>query len=159
LLPESSSGTDLRSNLLQTILHTTKLRWEESLSLPPTEIFATIGNLTFLQLSTLRHRGAFSTVSLTFTKCCVLTQSAPQTSTTALNLLDVWYQVRERLVRLIYVFLTALGCAALYTRTIFNYSKICRHTGIDYRYHVDSRKGPFLRPSHGRTHDFGGRTS
>ncbi|KAI9815450.1 MAG: hypothetical protein M1827_002584 [Pycnora praestabilis] len=32
--------------------------------------FRTIGQLTFVQLAELRHRGAFSTVSMTFSACC-----------------------------------------------------------------------------------------
>jgi hypothetical protein len=56
--------------------------------------FAEIGNLTFIQLSTLRHRGAFSTVSLTFAVCCQLTQhpisgSQPEIS----GLLRSWWKV------------------------------------------------------------------
>lgn len=66
---------------------------------PPPGIFSSIGDLTFLQLSTLRHRGAFSTVSLTFTKCCALTELEPQTDPQILShsgsfsRLDSWYQV------------------------------------------------------------------
>jgi hypothetical protein len=56
------------------------------------DIFAQVGDLTFDQLSSLRHRGAFSTVSLTFARCCQLTQilsSVPQ------GLLGKWYQVSD----------------------------------------------------------------
>lgn len=54
------------------------------------QIFAQIGDLTFDQLSSLRHRGAFSTVSLTFARCCILTQV--QASTIG-ELLGKWYKV------------------------------------------------------------------
>ena len=65
---------------------------------PPWEVFAGIGNLTFEQLSTLRHRGAFSTVSLTFTTCCQLTNKLrdvfPQIPESQ-GLLREWYKVRS----------------------------------------------------------------
>lgn len=41
----------------------------------PFEHFEQIGSLTYQQLKDLRHRGAFSTVTLTFARCCQLTQS------------------------------------------------------------------------------------
>jgi hypothetical protein len=93
-------ATNVPSNLLQTILDKIRLRWEGSLSSPPPEIFSIIGDLTFLQLSTLRHRGAFSTVSLTFTKCCALTQAEPQAVSSAANRLQSWYEVSGQLAHI-----------------------------------------------------------
>jgi hypothetical protein len=61
-------------------------------------MFKDIGTLTFEQLSNLRHRGAFSTVSYTFTTCCQLTQSlghAFPDSPDSNNLLRDWYKVRK----------------------------------------------------------------
>jgi hypothetical protein len=51
----------------------------DSALLPPKEVFNTIGDLTFNQLAMLRHRGAFTTVSSTFTTCCQMTRQAPDT--------------------------------------------------------------------------------
>ncbi|KAK4212914.1 thyroid adenoma-associated protein [Rhypophila decipiens] len=62
---------------------------------PPLDVFKRAGNLTFEQLSKLRHRGAFSTVSLTFTTCCQLTQKLQNIypdATGSDNLLRDWYQ-------------------------------------------------------------------
>lgn len=65
--------------------------------LPSREVFGDIGNLAFEQLSSLRHRGAFSTVSLTFTTCCQLVEDPLVTSPEAPaeeTLLFSWYKVR-----------------------------------------------------------------
>jgi hypothetical protein len=128
--------TNARSNLLQTILEKIRLRWEGSLSLPPSEIFSTIGDLTFLQLSTLRHRGAFSTVSLTFTKCCVLTQLEPKVSSSSQKRLETWYQVGHKLAYNILHFLTLPGLAAVHSRANIYYQKIRRNSCVVYCYYV-----------------------
>ncbi len=64
---------------------------------PPTEvsleIFTQVGNITFEQLSSLRHRGAFSTVSLTFGEVCKLTQHKIWQSSIVPQSLVTWYQV------------------------------------------------------------------
>lgn len=50
-----------------------------------------IGTLSFTQLAELRHRGAFSAVSQTFTACC---QKCAQTKDpSASGLLNIWYKV------------------------------------------------------------------
>lgn len=52
-----------------------------------------IGSASFTQLAELRHRGAFSTVSQTFSTCC---QRCGQSKDPAISSLpDAWYQVRE----------------------------------------------------------------
>lgn len=51
----------------------------DSALIPPKEVFNTIGDLTFTQLAMLRHRGAFTTVSSTFTTCCQMASQAPET--------------------------------------------------------------------------------
>lgn len=60
---------------------------------PSREVYERIGNLSFTQLSTLRHRGAFTTVSLTFATCCQfvkhLDQEAEDQQTP--TLLEKWY--------------------------------------------------------------------
>ncbi|KAI1004258.1 hypothetical protein K3495_g3956 [Podosphaera aphanis] len=59
------------SNLLRTILKKNQYHHGRS-HIIPRDVFAKIGDLSFEKLSTLRHRGAFSTVSLTFSVCCKL---------------------------------------------------------------------------------------
>jgi hypothetical protein len=60
----------------------------------PYELFCTVGNLSFKQLSNLRHRGAFSTVSLTFTRCCQVVREVRIYGRLGVHLLDEWYQVK-----------------------------------------------------------------
>jgi isocitrate dehydrogenase kinase/phosphatase len=63
---------------------------------PPLDVFRETGYLTFEQLASLRHRGAFSTVSYTFTKCCQLTEVLKNVYTDideSEDLLREWYQV------------------------------------------------------------------
>ncbi|KUJ19378.1 uncharacterized protein LY89DRAFT_489399 [Mollisia scopiformis] len=62
------------SNLLQSLLKKIKIHLPDEGPLLPIALFEQIGDLTFDQLSNLRHRGAFSTVSHTFNMSCELTQ-------------------------------------------------------------------------------------
>jgi hypothetical protein len=70
-----------------------KSNWKDASHVLPAEVFSGIGDLTFMQLSTLRHRGAFSTVSLTFARCCQLTQYQALNIVSYQHLLEHWYQV------------------------------------------------------------------
>ena len=51
-----------------------------------------VGDLCFSQLAQLRHRGAFSTVSQTFSACCIACAGSrdPEVS----GLVQSWYHVR-----------------------------------------------------------------
>lgn len=61
--------------------------------LPTPEVFRRVGNLAFSQLSTLRHRGAFSSVSLNFTCCCQNAQNSHVASgENEQPLLEDWYK-------------------------------------------------------------------
>jgi len=65
---------------------------------PSRDVFETVGWLAFDQLSNLRHRGAFTTVSSTFTTCCQMAQDArisPPTNEGQVKdgLLMSWYKV------------------------------------------------------------------
>lgn len=75
---------------------TFRLRKDTGVPFPPLDVFKDTGYLAFEQLATLRHRGAFSTVSYTFTTCCQLTQNLrsifPDIAESD-NLLRDWYQV------------------------------------------------------------------
>lgn len=55
--------------------------------------YEAIGTLSFVQLSQLRHRGAFTAVSQTFETCC--TRCAENEDTEISDLPAIWYQVRE----------------------------------------------------------------
>lgn len=63
-------------------------RTREGFLSPPTDLYERIGYLTFDQLCSLRHRGAFSTVAATFSTCCQQTKHLVQGD----MLLDAWYQ-------------------------------------------------------------------
>ena len=54
--------------------------------------FKAIGDLAFTQLAELRHRGAFSTVSQTFTACCIRCAGSNMPTVEALP--KIWYQVK-----------------------------------------------------------------
>ncbi|KAA8564146.1 hypothetical protein EYC84_012123 [Monilinia fructicola] len=75
------------SNLMRTVVTKAKDLRHDGSSVMSSELFTKVGNLTFQQLSNLRHRGAFSTVSLTFAKCCQISQYLASS-----ELLDVWYK-------------------------------------------------------------------
>ncbi|EPE28716.1 ARM repeat-containing protein [Glarea lozoyensis ATCC 20868] len=64
------------SNLMRILAESHRQIWIPGFSAHVTSTFTQIGNLSFTQLSTLRHRGAFSTVALTFSRCCQLTQNS-----------------------------------------------------------------------------------
>ncbi|KAK0736952.1 putative death-receptor fusion protein-domain-containing protein [Apiosordaria backusii] len=75
LLSYSFRAVHESSNLLRLIMGTLRLKVVAGVPFPPLEVFKKTGYLTFEQLASLRHRGAFSTVSYTFTNCCQLTQN------------------------------------------------------------------------------------
>lgn len=96
LLSYSFRAVHESSNLLRLMLQTLRLTPGPGVPFPPLAVFQDTGYLTFEQLSSLRHRGAFSTVSLTFTTCCQLTQNLPIVfpETAGSNtLLREWYKV------------------------------------------------------------------
>lgn len=80
----------MHSNLMRTVVTKAKDRRHDGSSVMGPELFKKVGNLTFEQLSSLRHRGAFSTVSLTFARCCQLSQCHASS-----ELLEIWYKVRD----------------------------------------------------------------
>jgi hypothetical protein len=84
------------SNLLRAIAQNARYGREQGFLAPSQQNFEDIGNLTFDELSNLRHRGAFSTVSQTFTACCQLIQSTPAGQDHEVNLLREWYEVSSK---------------------------------------------------------------
>ncbi|ROV99157.1 hypothetical protein VMCG_06652 [Cytospora schulzeri] len=93
LLSYSFRAIHESSNLLRTIVGNLKFARAEGCLLPTPEVFSSAGNLAFTQLSTLRHRGAFSSVSLNFTCCCQHALDPRIASSTDENsLLGAWYK-------------------------------------------------------------------
>ena len=80
------------SNLLRAMANNAQFHGKPGLLAPDNKTFDSIGNLTFDELSNLRHRGAFSTVTHTFAGCCQ--QVKHYTSVKGGDtLLDKWYEV------------------------------------------------------------------
>ncbi|RYC66047.1 hypothetical protein CHU98_g141 [Xylaria longipes] len=85
-------GLDTKDlNLLRTIAQNARHDREQGYLAPSRQNFEDIGSLTFDELSNLRHRGAFSTVSQTFTACCQLVQCIPAHQNNSVDLLKRWY--------------------------------------------------------------------
>ncbi|KAK3322123.1 putative death-receptor fusion protein-domain-containing protein [Apodospora peruviana] len=95
LLSYSFRAVHESSNLLRLMVGTLRQTPTAGVPFPPLDFFKSSGDLAFEQLSSLRHRGAFSTVSLTFSTCCQLSQNLrnvfPDT-TSSDDLLREWYQ-------------------------------------------------------------------
>lgn len=81
------------SNLMRAIVSKMNLRFGDGSPFLDPKDFEQIGDLTFKQLASLRHRGAFSTVSLTFAKCCQQTQTLSLSTSEKNAMLRKWYQV------------------------------------------------------------------
>ncbi|PBP27011.1 HEAT repeat protein [Diplocarpon rosae] len=81
------------SNLMRVLVNKIKLRLPSSEMQPllSADLFHQIGELSFQQLSTLRHRGAFSTVTLTFATCCQVAVHPSLPPSTSMLLVE-WYQ-------------------------------------------------------------------
>ncbi|PSR75256.1 putative death-receptor fusion protein-domain-containing protein [Coniella lustricola] len=93
LLSYSFRAAHESSNLMRTLVSNLKSSRVAGHLLPPPEVFRAVGNLAFTQLSTLRHRGAFSSVSLTFTSCCQHAEDpAVAIPENEQPLLESWYQ-------------------------------------------------------------------
>ncbi|KAJ0118339.1 hypothetical protein J7T55_009122 [Diaporthe amygdali] len=93
LLSYSFRAIHESSNLMRTIVGNLSFSRMLGALLPTPEVFRSVGDLAFSQLSTLRHRGAFSSVSLNFICCCQnarnphVTSPGPEPS-----LLENWYK-------------------------------------------------------------------
>ncbi|KAI0402725.1 putative death-receptor fusion protein-domain-containing protein [Xylaria palmicola] len=92
LLSYSFRAIHESSNLMRTIAQNARHDRNQGFLAPSREVFVDIGSITFDQLSNLRHRGAFSTVSQTFTACCQLVQCIPASENNSVDLLKTWYE-------------------------------------------------------------------
>lgn len=98
LLSYSFRAVHESSNLMRLMVATLRVEAGPGVPFPPLAVFRDVGDLTFEQLAALRHRGAFSTVSLTFTTCCQLTQRLKcvySDISGSESLLREWYQVSD----------------------------------------------------------------
>ncbi|XXH04700.1 Mitochondrial import inner membrane translocase subunit tim23 [Hypoxylon texense] len=89
LLSYSFRAIHESSNLMRIIASNARQTRGRGLLVPSRQNFETIGRLTFDELSNLRHRGAFTTVSQTFTSCCQLVKYFQNDGP---SLLEKWYQ-------------------------------------------------------------------
>ncbi|KAI0201484.1 putative death-receptor fusion protein-domain-containing protein [Astrocystis sublimbata] len=92
LLSYSFRAIHESSNLLRTIAQNARHDRKQGFLAPTRQNYEDIGNLTFDELSNLRHRGAFSTVSQTFTVCCSLEHCIPYGENEGVDLLQQWYE-------------------------------------------------------------------
>ncbi|KAK7951761.1 uncharacterized protein PG986_007489 [Apiospora aurea] len=92
LLSYSFRAVHESSNLLRAIANNAPCQGKPGLLAPDSKTFDAIGNLTFDELSNLRHRGAFSTVTHTFTSCCQQVKYYSASEKVAETLLDEWYK-------------------------------------------------------------------
>ncbi|KAG6038091.1 hypothetical protein E4U41_004560 [Claviceps citrina] len=90
LLSYSFRAVHESSNLMRTMILSIRNGGRQGLMVPSKQVFERIGNLTFTQLASLRHRGAFTTVSATFATCCQQTRHL-RVDDGEVPLLKVWY--------------------------------------------------------------------
>ncbi|GKT87820.1 HEAT repeat protein [Colletotrichum tofieldiae] len=95
LLSYSFRAIHESSALMRVMVLPLKTKTKEGTLRPSTELFTAVGSLTFDQLSSLRHRGAFNTVSLSFATCCQLVKHLDDPKAGRggdETLLDIWYK-------------------------------------------------------------------
>lgn len=80
------------SNLLRGLVQSIRHASQPGKAHPSRELYERIGNLSFEQLASLRHRGAFTTVALTFATCCQLVKHIDQQQQDGPSMLKKWYQ-------------------------------------------------------------------
>lgn len=79
---------------MRALVSSVRQKGQEGKISPSRQVYERIGNLTFTQLATLRHRGAFTTVAATFATCCQLTKNLDQEEgQNEVGLLELWYKV------------------------------------------------------------------
>ncbi|KAF4124146.1 hypothetical protein GMORB2_5862 [Geosmithia morbida] len=105
------------SNLMRTVVLTIRNKDMEGVISPSSASFAKIGNLSFNQLSTLRHRGAFTTVSTTFATCCQQTKYLGfDGASRGDGLLEEWYKgTMEAIFAQVYTTRRSAGIPSLMT--------------------------------------------
>ncbi|KAJ2965827.1 hypothetical protein NQ176_g10433 [Zarea fungicola] len=79
------------SNLMRIMILATRNNTRKGLVTPSRDVYLGIGRLTFEQLCNLRHRGAFSNVSATFTACCQQSKHVEQINGEEEGILLTWY--------------------------------------------------------------------
>ncbi|RYO81329.1 hypothetical protein DL766_004480 [Monosporascus sp. MC13-8B] len=92
LLSYSFRAIHESSNLMKTIGNNARNERAKGLLTLSRDSFERIGRLTFDELSNLRHRGAFTTVTQTFSSCCQLVKYFPAPTTEQASVLGEWYK-------------------------------------------------------------------
>ena len=107
LLSYSFRSINESSNTMRAIVMHLRFSRVRGTLTPDRPVFERIGNLAFEQLSTLRHRGALTTVAQTFTLCCQLAQdpmvTAPGTPEDQ-TLVSIWYKVSKVTLHMLLLF-------------------------------------------------------
>jgi hypothetical protein len=91
--PNVWSDTDCSSLLIQAMIQKAQLPDVDGTPLLSFEEFKALAGITYDQLSSLRHRGAISTVTTTFENCCRMTQHKAIKSAGGDELLNQWFEV------------------------------------------------------------------
>lgn len=118
------------SNLMRSLVNTIKLKLStpEHKPILSTATFEHIANLSFEQLTTLRHRGAFSTVTSTFAACCQACVD-PKMDATSSQFLVKWLEVCLILSSVLSTQLLMFqGHNRMHHASGIYYSPVCRHS-------------------------------
>ncbi|KAJ6780490.1 hypothetical protein PWT90_02966 [Aphanocladium album] len=78
------------SNLMRIMIMAIRNKSSKGAVIPSKDVYLGIGRLTFEQLSNLRHRGAFTNVSATFSACCQQSKHLEQSEGDE-DILLTWY--------------------------------------------------------------------
>ncbi|TPX10842.1 uncharacterized protein E0L32_008231 [Thyridium curvatum] len=93
LLSYSFRAIHESSTTMRIIISSLRFSRVKGLLFPTKKVFEMIGSISFDQLSNLRHRGAFATVSQTYTACCQLSEDPlVRLDNGGETLLRVWYK-------------------------------------------------------------------
>lgn len=133
-------ANSVTSKLMQIIVENLRNCSKPAALLPPLDVFSGIGSLTFTQLSTLRHRGAFATVSSTFISCCQLTLKLTEAFPDGPKIEDYlqrWYEV-NRYPSHPYSHTqastkTSIGGIKMHSEPGVNNAALCWYTGLNHR--------------------------
>lgn len=97
---------------------------------PSRDVFSAIGNLSFEQASTLRHRGALTTVSQTFATSCQVSRHYSDDNSSE-HPLNVWYKVGALPLFPPRTKITPVGYAQLHLLPKIHHEAIGRHSVYD----------------------------
>lgn len=127
-------SANANSLLMRTLVKNCPLSSSEN-SLMTSDQLRAMGDLAFTQLAELRHRGAFSAVSQTFTICCVRCNTG---SGATRSTLEDWYQVRMRAYCIsVHTLTSAIASSPLYSESDCNQHSSISRAAISYGRYPD----------------------